>query len=61
MAQFIHSETIHERGAGRDVSAKELKVEQETNRLDGWRGKVMHGQHVRQEFVGLDSWRWLKW
>ena len=47
---------------GRDVSAKELKVEQETNRLDGWRGKVMHRQHVRQteEFGGPESWQWLK-
>ena len=47
---------------GRDVSAKELKVEQETNKLDGWRGKVIHRQHVRytEEFVSPESWRWQK-
>ena len=47
---------------GRDVTAKELKAEQATNRLEGWRGKVMHGQHVRQieEFTSPESWQWLK-
>ena len=32
----------------RDVLEKELKVEQGTNGLDGWRGKVVHRQHARQ-------------
>ena len=47
---------------GRDVTAKELKAEQATNRLEGWRRKVMHGQHVRQieEFAGPESWQWLR-
>ena len=42
---------------GTIVTAKELKVEQATNRLEGWRGKVMHGQHVRQieGFAGPES------
>ena len=31
---------------GRDVAAKELKAEQARKRLEGWQGKVMHGQHV---------------
>ena len=46
----------------RDVTAKELKSEQATNRLEGWRRKVMHGQHVRQieEFASPDSWQWLR-
>ena len=48
---------------GTNVTAKELKAEQQaTNRLEGRRGKVMHGQHVRQieGFAGPESWQWLK-
>ena len=34
---------------GTDVTAKQLKAEQARNRLEGWQGKVMHGQHCKTD------------
>ena len=48
--------------AGSELTAKQLQMEQRKNRMDGWKGKAMHGQHPRQteEFAGSESWQWLK-
>ncbi|XP_063952186.1 uncharacterized protein LOC135153479 [Lytechinus pictus] len=47
---------------GKDVIAKQLKADQRKMRLEEWKEKVMHGQHLRQteEFAGPESWQWLK-
>lgn len=43
-------------------SSQDLKEGQGLRRLEGWKGKIMHGQHCRQtsEFAAKESWQWLK-
>ena len=42
------NQEVQSRGAAKDGQKEKLWAEQETYRFDGWRGKIMHGQHLRR-------------
>ena len=41
---------------------RRFREKQKERRKEGWRTKVMHGQHVRQnkDFVAQNSWQWFR-